>query len=298
MTTTTPSTPNPIQVITVWLTSTSASVSVFSSSIIVCIMINDRERKLKAPNNRFLLALSSIDILQSLAFMASSLPMPKSSGYYGAMGSPFSCSMQGFVLQLGMAVPCYNASLCIWFLYSIKHNMHPKKFQQTIEPYCHVVSIIYPVLSAILFAVLDRYGTATGNVCWAESDKRFLDLLFLTICTPLFPSFAVIIYCLVSIHLSFVVKEKKLRRYSTSESGMQWRPNNSLQAKKLHSEQARLFSFAYFITFLFPVLNGFFYTKQQTTPLDIPQAIFLPLQVCFSSCLCKEHRGYTYVCIY
>eukprot|EP00551_Chaetoceros_affinis_P009958 CAMPEP_0203666082 /NCGR_PEP_ID=MMETSP0090-20130426/3189_1 /ASSEMBLY_ACC=CAM_ASM_001088 /TAXON_ID=426623 /ORGANISM="Chaetoceros affinis, Strain CCMP159" /LENGTH=446 /DNA_ID=CAMNT_0050529865 /DNA_START=197 /DNA_END=1537 /DNA_ORIENTATION=- len=246
------------------------------------MMLSDFKNKFRMPNNRFLFVMSIIDIIHSLAFIASSSPVPRDTGYYRAVGNHISCSIQGFVFQLGLAVPCYNLCLCIWFLMHIKYNMHPKTFARKIEPYCHATAILVPLTTAILCAALDKFDSR-GNMCWIGSNNS--SLLFIILCggSILIICFTGIIYCLSAIYLSFLYKERKMRRYSTSSSGMLWRPNTFLNAKKLAANQGFLFSFAFFITFIFPTLNVLIFRAHKssvdTNPLlDIPQSALLPLQ--------------------
>ena len=264
--------------IAIWTSPFTGSISAISSLTIVYMMISDREVKLKTPNNRFLLVMSIIDIVQSIAYAVSVLPVPKSSGIYGATGNYFTCSMQGFVIVAGMAVPCYNACLCIWYLKSIKYNMRPQDFQRNIEPYCHAVSLLAPLSFATILAFLDKFGPR-GYMCWIGKDKEYE--LLLTLITGLFPaiSFIIIVYCLGSIHHSLLIKERLSRQYNTSPNGMQWRTNSCLRTKQLAAKQSLLFTCSFFITFFFSLINAvFFKSETQNIPLLIPQCIFMPLQ--------------------
>ena len=83
------------QVTPTWITSCSGTISTISSMAIIYMIMSpsDRIRKLRQPNNHFLVAMSIFDVLQSVAYMASVLPVPQNTGYYGAMGNHFSCSI-------------------------------------------------------------------------------------------------------------------------------------------------------------------------------------------------------------
>ena len=168
-----------IEVVSAWLNTISGSISAICSAAIIYMMLSDRERKLrKEPKCRFLLMMSIIDVLQSIAYAFSSLPVPRESGIYGARGNQMTCNTQGFLFQLGFAVPCYNACLCIWFLRSIKYNMHPNEFRKNIEPYCHTVSLLLPLTTAILCTVLDTFEPR-GPMCWIGNEKS--SMLFLVV---------------------------------------------------------------------------------------------------------------------
>jgi hypothetical protein len=222
--------------------------------------------------------MSIIDVLQSIAYALTVLPLPQSSGVYGARGNDATCTAQGFFVQFGLAIPCYNASLCYWFLKSITQNMHPDEFRKKAEPYCHIASLLIPFVSAVVYASLDLFKFR-GYVCWIQGDTPYaLALELLAGAIPAI-SFVIVLYCLLRIYYSFLAKERLMRRYSTSASGMQWRSrsNSSLNAKKLAARQGLLFGCSFFITYFFSSVNVVFF-KGFGGPFEIPMAIFMPLQ--------------------
>ena len=46
---------------------------------------------------------------------------------WGAMGTTRTCEVQGFFLQLGLAIPMYNALLSIFFLLVIRYGVPEKR---------------------------------------------------------------------------------------------------------------------------------------------------------------------------
>jgi hypothetical protein len=272
----------------VWINSISGCISTLCSSMIIYMILSspDRVAKMRLPHIRFLIVMSSFDILQSLAFTASALPVPKSTGYYGAIGNDITCATQGFLFQLGAAVPFYNSCLCIWYLLSIKYSMRADTFAQKYERYCHAVSILFPVCTAILAGALGIYGSR-GNLCWMTDENKVLNMFPTIMMGPvIFGTMLIIFYCNAAIYHSFIVKERVVRRYSTSSTGMQWRPNQTLQGKKDVARQALLYSLSFILSYLFIILAPFLPAKEHITApgeLDIPIAIFVPLQVRFVS---------------
>ena len=223
------------------------------------MIVSDREVKLKTPNNRFLLVMSIINVVQSIAYAFSVLPLPRSSGTYAAIGNDLTCSIQGFIVQMGLLVPCYNACLCIWYLKSIKYNMTAEEFQQRFEPYCHAVSLLAPFIFATVLACFDKYAPR-GYLCWVAEDDKYQSLISLL--TGIFPftSFIIIVYCLSSIHRSFVLLERQAQEHFTSgaASGVSWQQSNpNLNRKKKAAKQSLLFSCSFFITFFSVPLTFF-----------------------------------------
>ena len=209
--------------------------------------------------------MSLIDIFQSFAYIVSALPLPRETQYYMAMGNAATCSAQGFLVQFGgLGVPCYNASLCFWFLLSIKHNIRPNVFQETYEKWTHIVSIGLPLSVAVLCAAFDEYHPRGSSICWLGVGKYsqffiYFSFSIASIC------FVIISFCMGSLYISIRMKETQLRRYSTGPSGLQWRPDFNLGIKQEVAKQGLLFTFAMFSTFIFPALNIICYPKSEKT---------------------------------
>ncbi len=74
--------------------------------------------------NRLLLPMSVFDIIGSIGWAFSTTPIPRGSNCtYGALGNEATCVTQGFMITLGLAVPMYNAMLCIYYLLVVKYNI-------------------------------------------------------------------------------------------------------------------------------------------------------------------------------
>lgn len=269
-------------VITRFTTAFSGLTSTICSSLLIFIMISDRKRKLLQPSNRFLISMSILDVCQSIGYTFSSIPVPKDSGYYGAFGNDVTCSLQGFVLQLGLGVPCYNASLCLWYLMSIRYNMKTSDFSKVWEPICHAVSVLGPLTTAIICAALERYEATGAVVCWlGDQNSSRLFIILISGASFVAVSTCIIVYSLCSVLCSIADMERKLK--VRGMSGAQLYGYNCPD-KKDALKQAILFSGALFLTFLFPTINIIcFYRKSHGdpnyySPMEVPQSIFLPLQ--------------------
>lgn len=258
-----------------------SSISILSSLTLVYIIVSDREVKLKKPNNRFLLVMSIFDIIHSLAFAVIALPLPIDSGIYGARGNHWTCAIQGFMVQIGATVPCYNACICVWSWVHIKYNIHPDLFKEKIEPYCHALSIGAPLLLAIFNAAVDLYGPR-GFYCWVIIEKTLKSKIATGAGIAIyFISGTIMCYCLIRIYHLFLQQEQQMRRYSTSPSGMQWRPNPVVTSKRAAAKQGLLYTLAFVITYFFAFLNVAVLDNAHgdTTVFGLLQAVFMPLQV-------------------
>ena len=124
--------------------------------------MSDRTRKTARANNRLMLFMSVFDIFQSAAMAVSSAAIPRETGTYGAKGNDSTCTAQGFVIMLGLAVPLYNSSLNLFYLLTIQYKMSHDRFASAVEPILHIVSILFPLSLAIIFSIrgdMSPYGT-------------------------------------------------------------------------------------------------------------------------------------------
>lgn len=76
------------------------------------------------------------------------------------------------MLQFGVvAVAIYNASLSVYFLLVTKYRMSDDKLRKTAEPLFHLISTIFPFVSALICLKLDLYNS-TPAVCWIGKYPR------------------------------------------------------------------------------------------------------------------------------
>jgi len=184
--------------ILLWILRCASSLSIVGSSIIIYMIVSNRKR-LQFPQNRILLAMSIIDILQSIATGLANAPAPKSSQRPGAFGTDATCTAQGFFFQMGFAVPLYNATLSLYFLLRIRYNFRRQQFVR-IEPYLHGISLLYPLITGIIGVSFGLF-TTLPLICWIDLyDSNKCCLVFAFAGLAVFISFGVTMY---SIILSF-----------------------------------------------------------------------------------------------
>lgn len=128
-----------------------------SSFIVIDFIISVRRDKASTSTyNRLLAAMSSIDICTSICYFLGTWPIPEGSVPHLASGNAATCSVQGFIIQAGLAIPFYNLSLAMYYMLVVVYGWNRYKIAK-LEPYFHAV----PILAGL--------GTATASV--------FLDLL-------------------------------------------------------------------------------------------------------------------------
>ena len=130
------------------------TLSLIGSSAIIYMILSDREKKLNIPKHRLMLAISVYDVFQSFALAMSTLPYPKESidDYpYGAIGNMTTCQIQYFFVTLGLAVPIYNAFLCLFYYLIINHRWRPEHFATKIEPFMHIAACLLQLYRMMLW---------------------------------------------------------------------------------------------------------------------------------------------------
>ena len=265
----------------VWASRVSGSLSVLSSVIIISHIIAIFESSRKKPNFRLLFVLSIVDVIQSLAYKTSSTPMPSGS-YYGAIGNDLSCTIQGYFIHLGFAVPCYNASLCLFYYLTICHNYDSAVFIRKIEPFCHGLALGYPFLSGTICASLGLFnGNGSSNFCWlydVDDPVRSYVISFIAAGVPVLVSFIIILHTMISINIFVLKRNRASRRFSFTGH-----ESSAMIAMKQNAiTQAILFSLAFCLTYVWSstsiilAVTGVIDKAADLTSLA--QSIFLPLQ--------------------
>ena len=263
------------------------------SAGIVCSILNRREC-LSHPNYRFLFVMSIIDIINSINLSVSSAAIPRGQ-YYGAIGNNMTCSTQGFLIQFGLAVPFYNASLSIFALLTICYNYRSEEFARVIEPVCHAVSLLFPLLTAIVLLALGLFHGGNkdggGHWCWIyineshqdmdkSREQMFSILLVMFAGIPVFALSLFVYYCMGSIYHHVRKQHANNRRHSFLGRG-----SNHLVAQRLSAaRQALLYSGSFFFTHIFSHLSNMLQLAKideesnTYTSLLVLQSIFFPLQ--------------------
>mmetsp|Transcript_930 Transcript_930/g.1407 ORF Transcript_930/g.1407 Transcript_930/m.1407 type:complete len:412 (+) Transcript_930:139-1374(+) len=233
------------------------------------------------PKNNILKGLCCMDIIQSISFVASSAPSIRGS-FYGSIGNSVTCNIQGFFVQLGFGVPCYNASLALFYLLVVSKKYSTENFTRRVEPFCHIFSIGLPLLTAIILLSLNKLGHEWSALCWVfnthRPDETFVYAIlfggsFVSICS-LF-----VIYSFGSITLRIRKQSRRMARYNFSGQ----EPVVLLKMQRIALKQGLLYTSAclltYFPTLLVMVCAAFGIDQKYISMqiLVMMQNIFLPL---------------------
>ena len=136
------------------MTSASIMVSILRSSV-----------RLRVPYRRIVFGMSFFDILASMSWAVSSLPMPKTSGSMGAYGNQGTCDAQGFFINVGITGSLmYSVTLGYYFDCIIRQNLRYEDFRKHREIWLHTVPTIANVALGI-YCIADDLINPGLNFC-------------------------------------------------------------------------------------------------------------------------------------
>mmetsp|Transcript_62134 Transcript_62134/g.73586 ORF Transcript_62134/g.73586 Transcript_62134/m.73586 type:complete len:419 (+) Transcript_62134:78-1334(+) len=148
------------------LNAISGLLSIIGSSLIVFIIIRNRGEKLARVHNRLILAMSIVDIFNSFALGLSIVPTPSNETPCSmGLGNITTCTIQGFFITLGFAVPSYNAHLCVYYLLMIRYNVSEEKIAKTYELWMHLFALAGPLAAGIVGAMQGIFHADVAH-CW------------------------------------------------------------------------------------------------------------------------------------
>jgi len=264
-----------------WVPRVTALFSILGSLAIVYMVISDRKNKLIKSSHRILLLMSIFDIMQSSACTFSSMAIPKNPDYPGSMGNETTCTIQGFFLALGLAVPLYNSSLNSFFLLSIRYKTDPKIFSRKVEPYLHAFSIFIPLIFSITFTVTGNMKPImdTGCVPATRAGQIFFTVVIVFCILVCLFTMCQICWTVISQNVSM---DKYVFRRMNSQSTPS-RSNRSLSSNDRETvKQAVMYTCAFFLTWTFPITGGIIWKGGTGKPIpywiSILTMLFYPLQ--------------------
>jgi hypothetical protein len=156
----------------------SGNLSVVASSIIVYhVVLRIRQnlrsprRDLVTPYHRLMLGFSLADILYSFWAGLSTLVVPASSGVIYGFGTTATCSMQGFFMQFWVSTHLYIATLSIYFLLKIRHNVTDDTLYHRYEIWFHAIPWVVAIGTGAVGVASQAYNpmVVPEMGCWAAS---------------------------------------------------------------------------------------------------------------------------------
>jgi len=173
--------------------------------------------------------------------------------------------VQGFFIQLGFAVPGYNAMLSIYFLMTIRNGMDQAIVAEKYELFMHAFVLIPTLTTAIIGAAGEMYFSESSN-CWFGDicqslgncpNGNILGNGFWVMIVSVLFVFAytsIVVICLITIYWTLRKRKLATQRHA-------FRPGREIEnrrqteiefAENEIAKQATFYFIAYSVTYLFP----------------------------------------------
>lgn len=240
----------------------SGVLSIIGSVLIIYIIT--RRGRCQLLRDRLLLGMSVFDVLSSVAQGLSVIPNPQITSCSTGIGNLTTCSIQGFFVQIGFAVPCYQAMLSVFYLLTIKYQMNPMIVAEKYELIMHAYAIIPCTITASIGAAKNYYFNE-GGVCWigdkckslggCPDGNTFGQGLWLVLATTAFTALntSITIISLIAIKLSLQKIDTAARRHAFHSMARTRQSRVAFMARESYN-QALLYAGIYFVTYVWGAL--------------------------------------------
>lgn len=285
---------NSVSIAIISVSGVSGLTSVICSSLIIYRILSGGKEKLSRIQNRFLLAMSIIDILYSTACAISNLPIPKGECLF-CFGNILTCNVQGFFLQLGLTIPGYVSMMSMSSFLSIVCNYSP--LSRSFEIGMHAFAVL-PMLIVALVGAVQKVFFSDGGYCWVRKTKHSDDSTdrglnaygegkWVVIASIVWVSLTsvIIVFCMGAVYRK--IRKRAIRMKSYDFSHQTNRRRNSAVIRKQSqieaaannvAKQTFLYVCAYGLTYIWSGLDILIGKEHTSDTLAILSAVFLPLQ--------------------
>jgi len=147
----------------------SSILSILGSSTILYKVLGDFENS--NSYDRMMLGLSTFDVIASFGFALTPLLLPKeTSTRPWAIGNNTTCTLLGFITQLGVSAVLYNMFLSFYYLLTIRYGIKRKDFASKYEMWIHGFVVLFAVMTAVVGATLGVFSEVqVGLGCWVNN---------------------------------------------------------------------------------------------------------------------------------
>jgi len=259
----------------------SVSSALFSlvGSLLIIYLILKSTMGLKTAYHRIMFSISICDVLQSCAIALATLPMPKDMIYEFdglALGNHRTCNLQGFTIVLAAVMTVIlNASLCIFYFFTIVRRWPEKKYRKIIEPAMYIFAVLFSSYIAITGLLTKQFNPNPLRFTWcAYSQYPYwcvdedceeehgnpegalvhfnMANLMVVACV------LIVIISMITITLHVYKQEKLLQRYVTNTNSLSNRRlvtfRSNLVNTKLIVKQALFYTLAFLFMMHHPLL--------------------------------------------
>ena len=210
----------------------SGSISVAGSVTLILVMVRS-EKKVSTTYRRLIFGMSCMDIIFSIACLASTFPSPENQSIWISVGNISTCTIQGTMTYSGsVGTTMYNAMLSAYYMLTIAFNVREDVMVNRIEPYFHAIPIVY-IISTNAFLLATSSFNTMGALCGISpypkgcgSDpniecERGLNAnkyIWYFQGYPIMFMFVMIVSSMVALYCSVRRQELKMQRYHVNQS--------------------------------------------------------------------------------
>ena len=217
------------EIVMIWTPRVTGLLSLLGSSYIVRDYWKSRHAHLSLDHTSLVFAMSIFDIFSSVAWIMSSAPTPRARSQhspviYGAMGTDATCTMQGFLFQLGNTGSIYfNLILSIYYALVIVWNVRPTRLERSFK-YLSVLPVVLAVGSAV--AGLWHYTNLTMYCSIPvppQSTDDFTEaIIFVIVPVVIAMSISMCNVLSIVVHVWWQSRKAKRRRLEREQGGREW----------------------------------------------------------------------------
>jgi hypothetical protein len=164
-----------------WLNVTSGSLSLVGSVLLLVSLWRmkraesevasvRRSRRSTSPSHvylRIMVAMSGYDILYAaFGCVFGTFLSPVNMDLSEGRGTRFSCSLGGFLVQLGFGSFAYGAWLNVYYLLTIRYNIREEVLVKYFEPVAHASVFLFYFGTALIAATIGLMNPTGGPNCW------------------------------------------------------------------------------------------------------------------------------------
>lgn len=237
-----------------------APLSAVGSTLIIYVVIVEREKTLKSVYHRLILAISIVDLVVSLGMIfLGPWAVPESAKRYvaGARGTVASCEASGFLLNYLFGSMWYSAFLAVYFLCKVRFEWQEATMAKCLEPLAHLFAIIFPTVSGIDGIISNQFNPLDSlpGFCWFTPYPPNCEKDSGRICergsesTEAMSGTAIFLFCVIAVSMALILCKVR----STETRLQQYGAGRDLVLTKETAIQALLYIGVFIITF-FPVV--------------------------------------------
>ncbi|CAB9524778.1 unknown protein [Seminavis robusta] len=143
-------------------------LNIWRSGNIIYMILSCKKR---TAYRRILMGLSVGDLIVTVLIpLQSTLSPSETSQRAWAIGTDETCSAVGFFQQLSFMNAIYCAMLSLYFLLTVRQGVREMIMARRYEPWIHLLAIGYPLVTAVIGAILGVYHEVTlGYGCWVAN---------------------------------------------------------------------------------------------------------------------------------